>query len=255
MQHIYFLTKKPNIALMLLMIFSVTTNAQVIEKELKAFDKVIISPHINVNLVEGNSEKVHLETNGLPTDVVNVKVKGKTLKIFLDDAKIQDKRVKVVKKNGWKQKISIYEGVEIDATITYRKLKHLQVRGAQTITCDTKLDASKFRLKIYGENRLKLANLTANELKVSLFGENKLLIKEGNVSTQIVRLFGENSFNSRQVKSKFTKANSFGVSKIYINTSDWLKVNAFGESTFYYAGNATLHKGIVLGENEFGRIR
>ncbi len=255
MQHNYFKAIYSTMALIAFAILSFPGNAQIIEQELKSFDKIIISPHFNVNLVEGTSEGIHLNTNGLPKDLVNIKVVGKTLKLYLEDAKISDRKYNVIKENGWKRKVSIYEGVEIDATITYKKLKHLQVRGTQTVNCDGLLDAPKFRLKLYGETRLKLASLKTDQLKASLFGENKMVIKQGNISRQIVRLFGENSFNTRRVKSKTTKANSFGDSKIYLNTSDWLKVNAFGESAIYFAGNATLYKGIVLGENEFGRIK
>lgn len=51
------------------------------------FDKVIISPHIQVTLVEGNKETVTVESNKLGDENLNIEVKNKTLRIYLEDSK------------------------------------------------------------------------------------------------------------------------------------------------------------------------
>lgn len=255
MQQQYLLYRITGLLTLCLITISWGAKAQVIEKKVNSFDRIIISPRINVKLVKGTQEKVKIETNGLGADKINIKVSGKTLRIYLDQARIQEKRIRVNNYNGWDEKISIYEGREVDAIITFRDLKHLQIRGNQTVDCEEPLIADKFKLKLYGETRIKLASLSTDRLKASLFGQNKVLIKGGEASKQIVKLFGENTFNTRRVTSKVAKANSFGVSDVYLNTTDWLKVSAFGESNIFYAGGATLHTGLVLGENQINRIK
>ena len=231
--------------------------AQQIDREIDSFNKLIVSPRINVTLVKGDKEHVKLEAFGIDPEEVNVRVKGKTLRVYLDKARANEKRVKVRNHDnrGWKQKIGIYEGVVVEATITYRELKHLQFRGEQKMVCNDPLRADKFRIKLYGESKVVLASLKTQRLKASLFGENELLIKSGNTDEQILKLFGENELDTRKVTSAYAKTNTYGVSKVFVNTSELFKVSAFGESKIYYSGGAVLRTGLVLGENRINKIR
>ena len=62
-------------------------NAQEIT-QVKAFEKVIVSPHIEVILVEGNEESVKIENAKVSDDKINIEVEGKTLRLYLDGAKV-----------------------------------------------------------------------------------------------------------------------------------------------------------------------
>lgn len=232
-------------------------HAQKIDKDIDAFNKLIVSPKINVTLVKGEKEHVALEAYGVNMDEINVEVRGKTLKVYLDKAKVHEKMVKVRNRDRWhrKAKISVYEGVKVNAIITYRSLKHLEIRGKQDVICDDPLRAEKFRVKLYGESKVRLASLKTERLKASLFGENDLLIKSGSTREQVLKSFGENKINTRSVNSQYAKANTYGESKVYVNTSELFKVTAFGESKIYYAGGATLHPVLILGENSINRIQ
>ena len=232
-------------------------HAQKIDKDVDPFNKLIVSPRINVTLVKGEKEHVSLEAFGVNTDEINVEVKGKTLRVYLDKAKIHEKMVKVRNRDHWhrKEKISVYDGVKVNATITYRNLKHLEIRGRQDVICDDPLRADKFRVKLYGESKVRLASLETERLKASLFGQNDLLIKSGSTWEQVLKSFGENKINTRSVTSQYAKANTYGQSKVYVNTSELFKVTAFGESRIYYAGSAILHPVLILGENSINRIQ
>ncbi len=229
--------------------------SQKMEKAVDSFDKLIVSPKINVTLVKGDREHVQLEYFGVDEDEVNIKVKGKTLKLYLDNARVHDKRVAIRDNRHGKQMVSIYENAEVNAVITYKHLKNLQIRGDQKVVCSGPLKSEKFRIKLYGESQVKLASLETSKLKASLFGQNDLKINAGDAPTQILRLMGENVINTQKVASRYARATSYGESKVFLNSSDLFKVTAFGESKIYYSGDATLMLGLVLGDNHIDKIR
>ena len=233
--------------------FILEGKAQKIEKAVEPFDKLIVSPKINVILIKGEKEHVQLSYFGVEEDEINVKVKGRTLKLYLDNARVHDKRVPA--KDRRYGKVSIYENVEVNAVISYKHLKSLQIRGEQKVVCSDPLKSEKFRIKLYGESQVKLASLETSKLKASLLGQNDLTINAGDISSQILRLMGENVINTQRVTSNYAKATSYGESKVFLNSSDLFKVTAFGESEIYYAGDATLLLGLVLGDNHIGKIR
>ena len=70
-----------------LMIFSIKTITAQTTTALDHFDKVIISPHIEVTFIEGNEESVTIEKCIVDKGKLNIEVNNKTLRIYLDGAK------------------------------------------------------------------------------------------------------------------------------------------------------------------------
>lgn len=234
-------------------LFSIgTVQAQSIDKALPAFEKIIVSPLINLVLVEGDNESIRLEYAGIEPEKINYLVKGKTLQIYLDDAKVTVKTVKQYE-NGIENRKPIYEDVEVTAYVTYRKLRSLQVRGEENVTCLNPINQPKFKLKLYGESNVTLTSLQTNHLKASLFGQNSLSIQSGNAEVQRYRVYGENRINTENFLTKNTSTSLFGESQLNLNASDQLKVTVLGESDIWYAGEARLNKRLVLGKASIQR--
>ena len=63
--------------------------------DVKSFEEVIISPHIEVVFEKSDTEAVVIENINESYDKLNVEVKGKTLHIYLDDAKVYTKSKKI----------------------------------------------------------------------------------------------------------------------------------------------------------------
>ncbi|HEY9045419.1 MAG TPA: DUF2807 domain-containing protein [Ohtaekwangia sp.] len=222
-----------------------------ITKELRPFNRIIASPKVNLILEEGDHEGIRLVYGGVSPEKINIVVKGKTLRIYLDDAKVIDKP----EHNGdFHYKRSPYHDANITAYVTYRTLKHLEIRGTQELTCKTPLAAKKFKLKAYGQNEINLAALNTEYLKTSLYGENELKIQGGVAEYQKYRLFGENKIDTQALKSYSTVTNIYGESKIKLTTQDELRINSFGESRVSYNGNAQVSKGLVFGRTHIDKI-
>lgn len=235
-----------------LFLFAVTTlsyGQEEITKDLRSFNRVIASPKINVILEEGDHESIRLVYSNVSADKINIEVKGKTLRLYLDDAKVVDK----LEREHW-GKTSVYKNANVTAYVTYRQLKHLEIRGAQELTCKSELKAKKFKLKAYGENEITLAGIKTEYLKTSFYGENELKIKGGTAEYQKYRLFGDNKIDTQALKSFSTITNIYGESKIKLTTQDELRVNSFGESRVSYNGDAQVSKGLIFGRAHIDKI-
>ena len=217
------------------------------------FDKVIVSPHIEVILIEGNEESVQIENAKISEDKINIEVEGKTLRLYLDGAKTVTKSEKVERKNGkWKK--SIYNGTMATATITYKTLRALSVRGEEIVKCESQIEQKDMKLTIYGESKVYLNSIITNELTVSIYGESYLEIMGGEVGRQVYRAYGESEVNTLEMKNTSTKITAYGESNFRVNVSDRLKVTCYGETEINYKGEPDVDKGIVIGEAEIRKI-
>ncbi|MGB7395589.1 MAG: DUF2807 domain-containing protein, partial [Pricia sp.] len=146
-----------------------TSFAQTKTVNVDAFDKVIVSPHIQVTFQEGNSESLEIESSTEPEEKINIEVNGKTLRIYLDGAKEVTKSEKV-KENGYERNKSIYNGTVVVATVTYKNLEELSLRGEERIVCESPLQGKRFHLKIYGESQVYLNEVDFEDLKTTIYG-------------------------------------------------------------------------------------
>jgi hypothetical protein len=235
-------------ACLLLTFLSCTfTSAQTIHKPLPHFEKLVVSPLINVVLTEGEQEHIRLEYQGIEPQKINYVVKGKTLRVYLDDARITPKNRKHYDEDGYMFRKPIYNNVQITAYITYRQLSRLEVRGEERVSCESPLVADVFTLKIYGQSKVTLTTLEANHLKAYLYGENKLAIQSGKAQTQKYRVYGENKVDTRNFTSQHISASTIGESRLNLYASDQLRVTALGESDIYNAGEGQTNKRLIIG--------
>lgn len=218
-----------------------------------AFDKVIVSPHIEVVLVEGNEESVKIENAKVSEDKINIEVDRKTLRLYLDGAKTVTKQERV-SSNNWKGKRSIYNGTMARATITYKKLRTLSVRGEEIVKCESPIEQEELKLTIYGESKVYFNAITTEDLTVSIYGESYLEIQGGNVGRQVYRAYGESEVNTLEMENTSTKITAFGESNFRVKVSNRLKVTCYGETEINYTGDPDIDKGIVIGEAELRKI-
>ncbi len=230
-----------------------TLHAQAEVISVKSFEKVIVSPHIEVTLKEGAEESVVINDAKVSKDKLNFEVEGKTLRVYLDDARVLTKTEKVNDRN-YKGRKSIYNGTIATVTITFKKLKNLSVRGEERIRVASALNLKNMKLSIYGESKVYFDDLTAEDLKVAIYGESYLEIADGSVNHQVYRAYGESEVNASQIRNKSTKITAYGESNFRVKVSDRLKVTCFGEAKINYAGSPEVSKGIVIGEAEIRKV-
>src|SRR5687768_7376795 len=85
-------TMKPFSLFFILFCLPLLASGQHIEKSVKPFTRVVASPRVNVVLSKGAKESVRLVYSNLTEDVINIIVTGKTLRIYLDNARKYEKQ-------------------------------------------------------------------------------------------------------------------------------------------------------------------
>lgn len=225
--------------------------AQEIQKDVKPFTRIIASPRINLILSKGDQEHVRLVYNDVDRGKINIEVRNKTLSIYLDDARKVEKVMR--HSDTWRNGRGIYEGVSVTAYVTYKEIDALEIRGNQELTCRDAIEAEEFRLRAYGENEITLASLKTDFFKASLYGQNDLKIKKGRVVEQKYKLYGENKIDTRNVRSAFASASIFGEGNLKINSSEHVRIDAFGEPDVHVDGGAHVNKRLVIGETHVYR--
>lgn len=229
-------------------------NAQTKIVSVDHFDKVTVSPHIQVTFIKGDKESVHIESNSVSENKLNIEVKGKTLNIYLDDAKMTTKSEKV-KNDDYTMKQSIYNGTIVKATVYYKNINELSLRGEQNFICESPLEQDELELDIYGECNVLLKKVELRSLKTTIYGESILIIESGSTSSQKYVCYGESEIDTRNVSSEEAKVTAYGEALIQLNVAQELKVTSYGEATIKYIGSPNISKGIVIGETDIVKIK
>ncbi|AYN69391.1 DUF2807 domain-containing protein [Euzebyella marina] len=224
------------------------TSAQAQKKiDVEPFEKVIVSPHIEVIFKEGAEESVTIKSSKLPLEKIHIEEKHNQLHLYLEGAKLTTKSERV-ESDEWHGKKSIYNGTMVTAIVAYRKLKELSLRGEETFTCESRLDSERFRLSIYGESKVYLNDVDFSEMKTTVYGESFLEIKTGEIDRQKITAYGETVINTLGVKCGETKITAYGEGSYRLHAMNDLRITAFGEATVAYAGSPEVSKGMVIGE-------
>lgn len=216
-------------------------------KTVRPFDKIIVSPHIQVTFVEGNEESVSIESTTVDTSKIHIKVENKTLRVYLEGAKDIEKTEKDYR-NGYKEKHSIYQGTVVTATINYNTLRELSIRGDEKQLCKGAITGDHFTLRIYGESDVRLNEIKVNDLAVVTYGECKVEFLSGSARSQTYKAYGEGNLNSLAIDGKSGKITAYGEADFTMNVSDEIQITAFGEAKLHYKGNPIIRKGIHIGE-------
>ena len=242
-------TLKTLLTMLLLAGFTATAQTKTVEP----FTKVIVSPYIQVTFVEGNEESVTINDISVDESKLHIEVNDHTLRIYLDGAKDIPKYEKDYS-NGHKESHPLYENTSVVATVTYRKLTALSLRGAETYLCKSAIAAGKFSLAIYGESDVTFNELTAEEMETTIYGEASLNINAGSVKEQRYTCYGEGHVNSLAITGNTSRIVAFGGADLRINVSDRIKITAFGEAKLHYKGDPEIVKGLHFGEIHIDRM-
>ena len=249
-----FKNKTQFIGIILLALFFNTSVSKAQSKtfQVKNFDKVIVSPHIEVVFKTGDKEEVIIESITEPMQKLNVEVKNKTLQLYLDGAQIATKKDKI---NSTEYKtVPLYKGTVVKATIIYKKVKTFSLRGEERFVFNSPIISNKLTLRIYGESQVYMNDVTLKDLRVAIYGESFLKIESGSIESQRITAYGESTVNTLEANNKSTKITAYGDGSFQFNVSENLKVVSYGEPTVTYKGSATLENGLSFGEAEIVKL-
>ena len=219
----------------------------------RSFDKIIVSPHIAAEFVQGEKSSIAVESITEPIEKFQYELKNGTLHVYLEGAKTWTENKKE-KRNGWKKKTPIYKNTVAKVTITYVDVNTFSVRGEEKISFNSPLQQEKFTLRIYGESEVTIKEAILQDLRVAIYGESDLTLEKGSIKKQRITAYGESNVRSVDVQSSEAKITAYGDGTFQFNVSERLKVTSYGEANILYKGNPEIKKGIVIGDATISRI-
>jgi hypothetical protein len=216
-------------------------------KKTSPFNRIIVSPYIQVTLVQGDEESVTVNELHVESGKLHIEVNDKTLRIYLEGAKDLPKNEKDYS-NGYKETHPLYQNTSVVATITYKRLEALSLRGEEDQLCKSPINGNKFMLKIYGESNVTFNEMNLEKLAATLYGESTLEIKAGSVKDQKYTCYGEGKINSLAIDGSTSRVTAFGRANFKLNVTDRIKITSYGEAELYYKGNPAIEKGLNIGD-------
>lgn len=211
------------------------------------FHKVIVSPYIQVTFVQGDAESVTIDRCVADSNKLHVEVHGGTLRLYLDGAKDLPHNQQDYGSNGKQQNHQLYPEHAVIATVVYRTLDGLSLRGEETFLCPSRLAAKHFWLRLYGESTVVFTEVHIDKMHTAMYGESSLDIKAGVVNQQYYTCYGEGKINTTAISGQEAKVTSFGEGEFRVNVSDLIKITSFGDAKVCYRGNPEIVKGIHFG--------
>jgi hypothetical protein len=211
------------------------------------FDRVIVSPHVQVTFTRGDKESVTIENCSVSRDKVNIESNGKTLRVYLEGAKEVTKNEKAGGDEQNRRK-SLYQGTVLTVAISYKTLHDLSVRGAETIHLKSKIDQDHFNLVMYGEAQVDLDEVQLNTMHTTSYGESSLTLKSGSITDQRFTSYGESKIDALAIKNSTSTATLYGEAELRLNVKDQIRVTSFGEAKIGYKGSPAIKRGLNIGK-------
>lgn len=229
-----------------------TVNAQEVVT-VATFDRVIVSPHVQVTFTQGDKESVTIEKSTVSRDKINIESNGRTLRVYLEGAKEVTKNEK---RNEDEEKRSkpLYQGTVLTVAISYKTMHDLSVRGAETIHLKSKIDQDRFDLVMYGEAQVDIDQINLKTMHTTSYGESSLNLKSGSIDEQRFTSYGESKIDALAIKNSTSVATLYGEAELKLNASDQIKVTSFGEAKVGYKGSPAIKRGINIGKVNIYKI-
>jgi hypothetical protein len=218
------------------------------------FHKVIVSPYIQVNFIQGNEESVTINQSAVDTGKLHVEVRGGALRLYLEGARDLPHYEQEYSSNGGQHGHPLYPNHAIVATVVYRTLDGLSLRGSETFLCPSRLAVKHFNLRLYGESTVEFSEVRIDRMRTAMYGECSLDIKAGAVSQQVYTCYGEGKINTTSISGEEAKVTTFGETEVRVNVSDLIRIVAFGDAKVSYKGNPDIVKGIHFGDVQLQRL-
>jgi len=195
------------------------------ERQVSAFEKIILNGAGEVTLIQGQKEALLIEAEDNILPKLTSEVEDETLTLGYDSI-------------SWKD--AIIPTRTIKYTITVQDLKRITVNGAVTLSSDA-LQGENFELEINGAGDFVFEELALQELSIEIAGGASVRTK-GEASVQNVVINGAGSYNAEDLKSLRTIVIFNGAGEVRVWVAETLDVTINGAGSVSYYGNQSLPK-------------
>ena len=175
---------------------------------------------LNIYLIQGDVQKVEVETDENLQEKIETTVDNGILKINTDS---------------W-----IKSTKDINIYVTLKDLKSITASGATDVTCEKQFIVGNLNVDISGATNLKL-NIKGIQLHLNSSGGTDATIK-GAVGLLIIDSSGGSDVRAFDLTVAKAKVTSSGGSDVFVTVQDELEVSASGGSDVKFKGNPKITK-------------
>lgn len=197
---------------------------QMENRAVSQFTSISVGLPANVELQQGSSEGISIETDDNLLALIETIVDNGTLKI------------RPVEKN------TNFDTKTMKIVIRLKQIDELDVGGSGTVHAD-KLQSTKLRVTVAGSGAVSLSSLAADSLALSIGGSGSFKVA-GAASTVSMSIGGSGSIDGAALKVNDAKISIGGSGKVSTATKDNLKVSIGGSGTVSYYGDPQVSKSI-----------
>jgi hypothetical protein len=187
-------------------------------RNVSGFSGINISGGFNVEIKQGNTESVTLETDENLLDNIKTEVRNGVLHIHNSKGMSTSKGLMVY--------------------LTLKELNKVDVSGGVKVTGSSTFTTHTLDIDLSGGSKAYLA-LDVKYLKADMSGASRLTLT-GKAETATLELSGASNVEAKELEAINAKVRASGASKVKINAIDTLAINASGASIIHYKGNPNI---------------
>lgn len=194
---------------------------------LEYFDKIFLDGRANINIKQGEENKIKIVASPNTIDKLDFYIKNETLKIFY---------------NQRENALFFWSYGEINIYITTKDIESIELFGEGKIT-SSYLESGNIKLKITGNGKAIL-NIDSEKYTTELMGNSDVLMI-GKADQQEVNITGNANWDGEKLKGECGKFIIEGNGKIIANVSKILVGGINGNGKIEYLNNPEITESII----------
>lgn len=193
-----------------------------------------VSDEFNVYITFSDTEeKIEIEANRNLHDRIVVRKDGDKLIVKMEDN---------LNING-KRTLNIY--------IVTKQITDFEIKGNSRVVLENVLDAQSAKIALYGDSFFT-GELFLNDLKIAAKGDSRI-DAYGDVGLLYADLSGDSTLKDYDLEVDDLILDLRGDSDAYLSVSNTIDIDARGDSTLYYKGNAIVTREHLRGDSKIIR--
>lgn len=193
-------------------------------RDVSGFDQVSLSGMGDVNIVQGNEEKLTVEADDNIIPYITTEVVNGELRI------------------GFKPNVNVIPHEAIRFDLTLKNLKNLSVSGAANVV-STALKSDTLSFSVSGAGKIDMKGLDLQSLTVNSSGAGTFTLA-GSTNTQKITISGTGNYQAGDLKSNTANITVSGAGNSTLWTTNDLTVHISGLGKVDYYGKPNLSKEI-----------
>ena len=223
--------KSINLIILLLITFSIASNAQVTKKtlELPEFKSIYVNSNYTVYLKQTNKQEVSVEALTEIYELTTIKVENGVLMVNVE------RKPDNPNKSVWSKIDDIKIKPTMKLMVSVKNINELQVNGSGKIISENSLASDYLSIAVGGSGSIEL-DIKGNNLKTEIGGSGNIILK-GYATTNDIQLSGSGNLNAFDCELESAKIKVSGSGSAELSISASLDAIVMGSGSVKHKGN------------------